>query len=374
MKGRILFVGDLHAERNDAIAIFRQIVNKTPNSVIFLGDMVLHGNRRKEFSLLEKANIKYYWIIGNHDNYRKTKRGYRISKYLNEDNCLHGRVMNIEGLKIAGFGLDGYLRIDRSVTGRRCFEDDYKTLISQKADILVSHDSFYNKQIKEIASSLGVTSVIHGHYWTENFYRINDLLVTCVGECAKKSLSAVNEYHEFLSIRQRRKLNKIMFDGYKYNFPPMRRYINMIIKAINEPTLSNRSNYKGIHKVQGCCFEPVGMSFDNPSFFVNPPKESEIVAYTDFSVIEELIIYFNKKNIVLKDVLKELKWISNNVYDSKKMTVEHQNKTAIWDLTLSLIDGFREFTLFGMKQLQSIQNKRIEMIRTKNLSAIDKNF
>ena len=145
-------------------------------------------------SILDKTAVWY--IHGNHDTDSDSDYDNLFGSALAERN-LHGRVVEIDGLRIAGLG--GVFRgqvwappgawqyerpqdfAARSGKGNRwrgglprkhrssIFPSDYFNLVRQQADILVTHEAPSSHPhgfdaIDELARSLGVSKVFHGHH------------------------------------------------------------------------------------------------------------------------------------------------------------------------------------------------------------------
>lgn len=185
----ILFCGDTHGSLTH---IQREIYRLKPTAVILLGDIEapepLHD-------LLKGAEI--YFIPGNHD-------GEKLEHYQNlfnsqyAPNNLHGKVVEIDGLRIAGLGgvfesaiwtppeppkhenlasweSANRLRNPYFQDQRRLYEkgaiyyDDYLALMLEQADILVVHDApschpYGYAAIDDLAQAMGVTTVFHGDH------------------------------------------------------------------------------------------------------------------------------------------------------------------------------------------------------------------
>ncbi len=186
----ILFCGDPHGEFDHIILRVQQT---KPAAVIMLGDLCLSQPFDQTFaSILELTDI--WFIHGNHDT---DEVRYHDHLFACSERNLHGRVVEIDGLMIAGLG--GIFRSQvwyppehprcttkqdfishcgkgnlwRSGLPRKhrssIFPEDIQCFAGLKADILVSHEApiahphgFH--AIDELAQSLGATTIIHGHH------------------------------------------------------------------------------------------------------------------------------------------------------------------------------------------------------------------
>ncbi|MDY3115063.1 MAG: metallophosphoesterase [Sutterella sp.] len=187
----IFFCGDPHGgfdQINEAARLY------APDAMVILGDL------QPEYPLqeiLEEA-LHYtdiWWIPGNHDT--DTDEIYdNLWRSDLRDHNLHGRSVNIHGVRIAGLGgvfrgqvwmPDGspnyfspssfMRRIGSSNAWRggiprrhrsTIFPSVYQNLLHQKADILVTHEApgCHRKgfcAIDELAKSLGAKWIFHGH-------------------------------------------------------------------------------------------------------------------------------------------------------------------------------------------------------------------
>lgn len=207
----ILFCGDPHGN-------FAHVINLTlayrPAAVIFLGDM--QAQRPLEDELAEILSLtEIYWIPGNHDT--DSEEDYRnLFGSALADRNIHGRVIQLDGLRIAGLGgifrskvwmppeaprfrsADDYLaragkgnRWDGGLPLRQrstIFPDVYKSLADQQADILVTHEApgahpFGFPAIDELALRMGVKTLFHGHHHDRFQYAPSVFQAHAVGFC-----------------------------------------------------------------------------------------------------------------------------------------------------------------------------------------------
>ncbi len=186
----ILFCGDPHGEFDH---IIQRVQQMKPAAVIMLGDLCLSQPFEQTFaSILGLTGI--WFIHGNHDT---DEVRYHDHLFACPERNLHGRVVEIDGFKIAGLG--GIFRSQvwyppeppRYTTKQnfiaKCgkgnlwqgglprkhrssiFPEDIQSFDGLKADILVSHEApsahpHGFQTIDELAQSLGATTIIHGHH------------------------------------------------------------------------------------------------------------------------------------------------------------------------------------------------------------------
>lgn len=186
----ILFCGDPHG---DFEHITERVQQVKPAAVIMLGDLCLAQPFELTFaSILGLTEI--WFIHGNHDT---DEVRYHDHLFAYPERNLHGRVVEIDGLKIAGLGgifrsqvwyppsppryttrqdfiahcgkgnlwRGGLPRKHRS----SIFPEDIQCFDCVQADILVTHEApiahpYGFQVIDELALSLGATTIIHGHH------------------------------------------------------------------------------------------------------------------------------------------------------------------------------------------------------------------
>ncbi len=195
----ILFCGDPHGEFEH---ITQRVQQTKPAAVIILGDLCLKQPFEQTFAaILELTDV--WFIHGNHDT---DKEQYHDHLFACPERNLHGRVVEIDGLKIAGLG--GIFRsqvwyppeppryITRQDFIAHCgkgnlwrgglprkhrssiFPEDIRCFDSLKADILVTHEAPIDhphgfQTIDDLAQSLGTTTIIHGHHHDPFSYNDN---------------------------------------------------------------------------------------------------------------------------------------------------------------------------------------------------------
>lgn len=188
----ILFGGDPHG---DFRAIIQAVETYSPKAVVLLGDFDLERSLEQELAaILDKAEV--WFIPGNHDADQDQWYDNLFNSKLANHN-LHGRVVEIDGKRVAGLG--GVFRakiwmppalpkfrspkdlLFNCRKGERwrggiprkhhasIFWQHYKTLAAQQADILVTHEApsshrYGFKELDALAKAMGVKTAFHGHH------------------------------------------------------------------------------------------------------------------------------------------------------------------------------------------------------------------
>lgn len=194
----ILFCGDPHGNFGH---IIEAVQEHQPAAVILLGDV--QAQRPLEVELAPILTSTEIWLIhGNHDTDSQADHDHLFGSKLADRN-LHGRVVEIAGLRIAGLG--GVFRgkvwappaaarfdspqqyLAQCGKGNRwrgglplthrstIFPVDFENLQKQRADILVTHEApsahpHGFAAIDELARSLGVRTSFHGHHHDQRDY------------------------------------------------------------------------------------------------------------------------------------------------------------------------------------------------------------
>jgi len=208
----ILFCGDPHG---DFRAIIRAVEIYAPQAVILLGDFNLERSLDQELAaILNKTEV--WFIPGNHDTDQERWYDNLFGSKLSDRN-LHGRVVEIDGRRVAGLG--GVFRKKiwlppaepkfpsredlLYICGRgerwrggiprkhhaTIFWQDYEALWHQQADILVTHEApschrFGFRIFDQLAEVMGIKLAFHGHHHEHYSATICDgrVLVHGVGE------------------------------------------------------------------------------------------------------------------------------------------------------------------------------------------------
>ncbi len=194
----ILFCGDPHGQFGH---IIEAVQEHRPAAVILLGD--LQAQRPLEIELAPILTRTEIWFIhGNHDTDSEADHDHLFDSKLADRN-LHGRVVEIAGLRIAGLGgvfrgkvwappapatfenpkqylarcgKGNFWRGGLPLTHRSTiFPEDFEKLRKQRADILVTHEAGSAHPhgfaaIDELARSLGVSTSVHGHHHDQRDY------------------------------------------------------------------------------------------------------------------------------------------------------------------------------------------------------------
>lgn len=188
----IYLCGDPHGNFDHLIEV---VTHAKPDAVILLGDLTpLQPLQEVLEPVLSLTEV--WFIHGNHDTDTESSYDHLFSSTLAGRN-LHGRVVEIAGVRIAGLGgvfrkqvwmppaaasfqspdaycaqcgrgnlwRDGLPRKHRSTI----FPKDFVLLQGQRADILVTHEApschpHGFQVIDELARSLGVSHSFHGHH------------------------------------------------------------------------------------------------------------------------------------------------------------------------------------------------------------------
>ncbi|WP_323002668.1 metallophosphoesterase family protein [Denitromonas sp.] len=202
----ILFCGDPHG-------LFEQITEAVrahqPEAVILLGDM--EASRPLHVELAEVLDLtELWWIPGNHDTDEERFTAHLFDGPLADRN-LHGRVVTIAGLRVAGLGgvfrgkvwappapplFESYRDLMRDMKGRgrrrnspapagrssqerlhlsTIFPADWQALARQRADVLVTHEAPSVHRhgwpaLDELGRALGVRLHVHGHHHNHEEY------------------------------------------------------------------------------------------------------------------------------------------------------------------------------------------------------------
>lgn len=163
MTFKILAIADLHWDLSPEELHTLQSANQTCNLCICLGDIPLDQLR----VIKRNVNIPIIGVLGNHD----------IQDLLEDADIenAHGKVVEIQGLKIAGLsGVPKYTeQPHRILYTQEEAENLLKNISTVPADILISHSGSYNKNVDK--SHVGFNAidnymknmrpayVIHGH-------------------------------------------------------------------------------------------------------------------------------------------------------------------------------------------------------------------
>ena len=192
MTAKILFCGDIHGHFQHVIDAVRE---HTPAAIVLLGDIQANKPLERELEwILDETEV--WFIHGNHDTDSEADYDNLFGSQLADRN-LHGRVVDVAGVRIAGLG--GIFRGQvwrppetpsyRSAkefartqgAGNRwreglplkhrssIFPDDHDRLAKLRADVLVTHEApavhphgFY--AIDRLARQMQASTTFHGHH------------------------------------------------------------------------------------------------------------------------------------------------------------------------------------------------------------------
>lgn len=189
---RIFVAGDPHG-RFDQIIEAAQVY--LPAAIVLLGDMEAQAPLDEILAPVLKL-CSLWWIPGNHDTDSERSYDHLFGSALADRN-LHGRVVEIAGIRVAGLGgvfrekiwappakaefssAEDFMR--RGGRGNRwrgglplkhrstIFPEEYQRLGRQRADVLVTHEAPSCHRngfpaLDELAGSLGPRKLFHGHH------------------------------------------------------------------------------------------------------------------------------------------------------------------------------------------------------------------
>jgi len=222
----ILMFGDVHGIFDHVLGA---VQSEEPEAIIFLGD--LQAQRKLELELADVMKLtEVWWIPGNHDTDSKADYENLFNSTLADRN-LHGKVTEIDGLRVAGLGgvfresvwyprhdaedepkfetYEAYVKseldaerwkayrrlkkageepsglpppalIGKALTHKSTiFYDDWLSLYGQRADILVTHEapSWHPNgfvALDVLAQSMRVKYSFHGHQHDRLNYSAHD--------------------------------------------------------------------------------------------------------------------------------------------------------------------------------------------------------
>ena len=191
IRPKLMFFGDPHG---DFRFVVRSVERHRPEAIVLLGD--LQPRRPLQIELAPILDLTSVWFVhGNHDTDSESDHDHVFGSTLADRN-LHGHVMDVAGLRVAGLG--GVFRQSiwappgppafRSVAERlrslrpcerwrgglplrhrsSVFPDVLERLALQRVDVLVSHEALGGHPhgwpvLDALATSLGVQVAVHGH-------------------------------------------------------------------------------------------------------------------------------------------------------------------------------------------------------------------
>ncbi|MSP01399.1 MAG: metallophosphoesterase [Acetobacteraceae bacterium] len=220
----LVFIGDIHQHWHHVEAGLAAL-RALPKAAVLLGDIQCDQPLDRLAAPLLDRGVAVHWIHGNHDNdggpdmwanLASPERNPRTAK-----GALHGRVTEIEGIRIAGlggtfrprvwsppdrprlkrraeltsdlaelgpaYGLNQRAALAHSLSTAAIWPEDIEALSVQKADILVTHEAPSSHPagsaiFDELARAMGARMIVHGHHHVASHARAEDgLLVLSVG-------------------------------------------------------------------------------------------------------------------------------------------------------------------------------------------------
>jgi len=213
----VAFVGDPHGNWD---VVNGRLLELMPTAAVIVGDMAGRGGPpyrplRECLRPVLEAGIDVRWIPGNHDSDRAELLEATFGSMPDEN--ISGRVVELDGVKVAGLGgvfrgrvwrppaepifasRDEHLRTIKKcerykgcLPVRHCstiYPSDLLPLQLQHADVLVAHDAPSTYQhgdvhgwqvYDDLARSLGAKVIVHGHYHYP-YARRNADGVLCIG-------------------------------------------------------------------------------------------------------------------------------------------------------------------------------------------------
>lgn len=205
----IYFLGDVHGNFDHLLPALQSDTpaDGKPKTVIFLGDIEAQKPFEAEIAPLLDAGVGVWFIHGNHDTDSHQHWAYLLPSWQRN---LHGRIVTIDGLRVAGLGgifrgevwyppdaarhtsyaaleaSEKYLPRVKAYRNERAlkhastiFPASYKALADQRADILVTHEApschpHGFEAINLLAQSMRVQALFHGHHHDCRDYRAWD--------------------------------------------------------------------------------------------------------------------------------------------------------------------------------------------------------
>lgn len=194
---RIWFLGDVHGSF-DHIGKSLALGLPQPQWLVFLGDVEIDHVPFKEILAAIKHNypgVNFAFIHGNHD--ADTYEHWEMLHDCGEAMPLHGRVVSLNGIHVAGLGgnfmgrvwnppADAKFHAKKDAMNRGPFQwrdgqrpkpslhaaiypADFNSLACQRADILVTHEApschpHGFQALDELARSMRVVRSFHGHH------------------------------------------------------------------------------------------------------------------------------------------------------------------------------------------------------------------
>ena len=221
----LIFIGDIHQNWHHVERGLSALPHP-PEPAILLGDIECTAPLDQVAEPLLDRGIKVYWIHGNHDYDGGTGMWSNlvdpISNPRTSHGALHGRVIEIAGLRVAGLGgtfesqvwsgnapprihrreqLPAALAASRPdlsparaaasahiLGATAIWPEDVDALASQQADVLITHEAPSShpagvRALDELARAMGARLIVHGHHHITSHATSGDgLRVLSVGD------------------------------------------------------------------------------------------------------------------------------------------------------------------------------------------------
>jgi predicted phosphodiesterase len=202
----IVFIGDIHRQW-PYVARGLDAGDTMPSVAVLLGDIECTRPLDELAAPLLDRGIAVFWIFGNHDNDGDPEMWANLADPARNSRtapgALNGRVVEIDGIRIAGLGgtfrpriweppdpprvhrredlpadlakLGAHFREDHraalvhSLGTTAIWPEDYDRLATQRADILVTHEApsshpAGSATLDQLARAMGARLIVHGHH------------------------------------------------------------------------------------------------------------------------------------------------------------------------------------------------------------------
>jgi len=212
----IVFIGDIHQHWHYVDAGLAALPTP-PKVAILLGDIQCDRPLDELAAPLLGRGVAVHWIHGNHDNDGGPEMWANLAapdrNPLTVSGSLHARVVEIEGVRIAGlggtfrprvwsppsrprlrhrhqladdlaslgpaYGPTQHAALAHSLSTAAIWPEDIEALASQRADILVTHEAPSSHPagsvvIDELARKMGARMIVHGHHHVASHARTHD--------------------------------------------------------------------------------------------------------------------------------------------------------------------------------------------------------
>lgn len=158
----IWFCGDVHGRFAHVLLAIKQAVIK-PVAIVFLGDLDPQKPLHEEFKPFEDLGVQVFFIFGNHETDEELTFQNTWGSPAFEQRCIHGKVVEVAGLRIAGLGgvFRGEIWYPRASSNAEAVEqqfrsyDHYRKYIQQKQGIKRRLSKQDQIQAQAVPSRLG---------------------------------------------------------------------------------------------------------------------------------------------------------------------------------------------------------------------------